>query len=106
MKKLKQRLVDTKAKGTRIIRLRASGVRSATWAKTGGKPGMCYGQDITGIADTTLKAQRRAINKAASAPCAEKNLVASLWLHDCSSGKLDPTYDAHELPLLNYAKAW
>ena len=66
---------------------------------------MCYGQDITGVADSMLKTQQRVINKAASAPGAGKNLATSLWLHDVAGGKTDPAYDAHELPVLNYAKA-
>ena len=29
----------------------------------------------------------------------------SLWLHDCASGRIDPHFAAHELPVAHHAKA-
>ena len=70
-----------------------------------GISGMLYGANFTGIYDTILKEQRSVISAASSAPTAEKNPMMSIWLHDCASGKLDPHFAAHELPIAHYAKA-
>ena len=52
-----------------------------------------------------LKAQRSVIAAASSAPGAGKCPMTSLWLHYCATGKLDPHFAAHELPISQYAKA-
>ena len=105
VKVLKTRFKATRAKGKMIQKLGRSGVNTAVWARTAGLSGMLYGAEITGISNSMLKRQRSVIAAASSAPGASNCPLTSLWLHDCVSGKLDPSFAAHELPIAQYAKA-
>jgi len=104
-KLLQSRLKSTKAKGKRARNLKRSGVNSSVWAATAGLTGMLYGAEVTGVATTMLHQQRSAICSAAHAQNAGRNPLMALWVHDCEVRKLDPSFLAHELPVLHYAKA-
>ena len=69
---------------------------------------LTYGQAITGVAPTTLLAQRRAV-AAAAAPASGQggqDLDLALIMADGSAdGKADPAYDAHIMPIGMWADA-
>ena len=76
--------------------------------RTGAVKAMTYGQAVTGVANTTLLAQRRAV-AAAVAPVAGTRgqcLDMTLVLADGTvKGRADPAYDAHMMPLGQWAQA-
>ena len=64
---MKQRLRDFKARLPRFQKLRRMKVNPARVIRTGGKAAVVYGQAVTGVSNSFLEAQRRAV-AAAVAP--------------------------------------
>ncbi len=92
----------------RFRKLARAGVDAAKLLRTRGKVAMTYGQAITGVADGTMRDQRR-VAGAASAPAAGacgQNLDAALMIADGGvKGRADPAFDAHDLPIGQWAEA-
>ena len=76
--------------------------------RTGAMKALTYGQGVTGVANTTLLAQRRAV-AAAVAPAAGTRgqcLDMTLALADGKAkGRADPAFDAHIDPIGQWAQA-
>ena len=105
---MKQRLRDFKARLPRFQKLRRMKVNPARVIRTGGKAAVVYGQAVTGVSNSFLEAQRRAV-AAAVAPSngtGGQQVDMALMLADGGPrGRADPAYDAHTLPIGEWAKA-
>ena len=76
--------------------------------RTGAVKALAYGQAVTGVANTALLAQRRAV-AAAVAPAAGSRgqcLEMTLVLADAKAkGRADPAFEAHVAPMGQWAQA-
>ena len=99
---LRARLAAFKKKLPRFRKLARAGVRTARIARTGGVAAITFGQAVTGVAPATLRAQRRAVAHAtapASGPCGQDLDMALLIADGSATGKADPAFDAHTMPI-------
>ena len=79
--------------------------RSNLVLRTGGTAALVYGQANTGVSNSTLLAQRRAV-AAASVPGGAGDLNLTLILADGSmQGRADPAFAAHEDPIGCWSEA-
>ena len=105
---LKQRLENFKARIPRFQRLRRMKADPARIIRTGGKAAIVYGQAVTGVSNAHLEAQRRSV-AAAVAPkngTGGQQLDMALTIADGGpKGKADPAFDAHTLPIGEWARA-
>ena len=105
---MKGRLFDFRKRLPRFRRLAKNGVSTARLLRTGGTSAMSYGQAITGVAPTTLLAQRRtaaAIIAPRSGPSGQDLDMALALAGDSLRGRADPAFDAHLLPIGAWADA-
>ena len=69
---------------------------------------MTWGGGVTGVSDTLLRQQRRAAAQAGAtgvSTCGQ-NLDLALIMMDASEhGRADPAFDAHEMPIGQWAQA-
>ena len=105
---LRQRLNDFKARIPRFRKLRRLRADPARIIRTGGKAAVVYGQAVTGVSNSHLLSQRRAV-AAATAPkngTGGQQLDIALMLADGGpKGNADPAFDAHSLPIGEWARA-
>ena len=108
VQELKKRLANFKARIPRFRRLRKLQADPARIVRTGGKATIVYGQAVTGVSNTLLQSQRRAV-AAAVAPqdgTGGQQLDLALMLADGSAkGNADPAFDAHVMPIGDWARA-
>ena len=101
------RLVKYRARLPRFRSLRKVGIDTARLVRTG-KSAMTYGPAISGVPPSLLDAQRRTA-AAAAAPGAGtggQNLDLALLIADGNgSGRADPAFDAHMIPIGEWAMA-
>ena len=105
---LNARLKALKRRVPRFRKLARNAVSTRRLLRTGGTSAMTYGQAVTGVAPSTLLAQRRvaATIAAPASGCSGQDLDMALILADDSrSGRADPAFDAHILPIVSWAKA-
>ena len=99
---LRNRLLKFRKRVVRFRKLRKAKVGIARLMRTGAVKSLTYGQAVTGVANTTLLAQRRAV-AAALAPAAGTRgqcLDMTLVLADGKAkGRADPAFDAHIDPI-------
>ena len=105
---INKRLKAFKARGPRFRKLAVAGVCTKRLMRTGGGAALTYGQAITGVAPATLLAQRRAA-AAACAPaggqCGQDLDLALILADGSATGRADPAFDAHLLPIGQWADA-
>ena len=83
-------------------------VDTAKLLRTGAVLAMTFGEAVTCISDTMLYSQRTAAAKAAAPPagCCGQDLDLALMIADaCASGRADPAFDAHKVPIAAWALA-
>ena len=104
---MKSRLANFCARISRFRRLRKVGVDTARLVRTGLRT-VTYSNVILGVPCGLLRSQRQAIS-AAAAPGAGRggqNMDLALVIADGSqSGRADPAYDAHALPIGEWSMA-
>ena len=89
----------------RKVRRAVGAKRTSHLLAAGGTAALVYGQANTGVSDTTLLAQRRAV-AAASVPEGAGELDITLVLADgADTGRVDPAFAAHEDPIGMWAEA-
>ena len=104
---LKKRYHNYKARIGRFRKLRAAGVDTARLVRTGIRA-MTYGSSVTGVPTGMLQNQRRTVGAMAApgAGTGGQNLDLALVLADGGpSGKADPAFDAHGLPIGDWSMA-
>ena len=107
-KELQQRLNAFKKRSPRYRKLVAAGVCSKKLMRTGGVSALTFGQAATGVSNTNLLQQRRAV-ALATAPRAGlggQNLDLALALADGNQpGRPDPAHGAHAQPIGMWSEA-
>ena len=108
MQVVNARLAGMKARVPRFRWLRKLGIDAAMLVRTGGKQANTYGGSILGVSNSLLRDQRR-VCAAAAGPTSGRggeNLDVALVLADGSAkGLADPAFDAHILPVGEWASA-
>ena len=69
---------------------------------------MTFGEAITGVSDSMLDAQRTAAARAAAPPagyCGQDLDLALVMADAPASGRADPAFDAHKVPIATWAMA-
>lgn len=102
------RLRKFKKRLPRFRRMGACGVDSAKLLRTGAVKAMTYGQALIGVGNSALQHQRRAAATAAAGMhgALGKCVDLALVMADASDkGCADPAYDAHCMPIKQYAQA-
>ena len=74
--------------------------------RTAATSAMVYGADVQGISNTLLTQQTSTIARLSAPEGGGKNPIKTLYLLDGPNGSLDPTFDAHALPVKHWAMAW
>ena len=101
------RLQGYSARVARFRRLRKIGIDTARLLRTGLKA-MTYGASIMGVADGMLRSQRQ-VASAIAAPGAGaggQNMdIALMFVDGDAKGKADPAFDAHMMPIGEWALA-
>jgi len=101
LKKFRKRIIRSR-------KLRSAKVDTARLLRTGATKALTYGQAVMGVSNSMLLAQRRAA-AAAAAPAAGSRgqcLEMALVLSDGSErGRADPAFDAHAMPIGQWAQA-
>ena len=103
----RSRLRAFKARKDRFQKLRRAvgAERSGLVLRTGGTAALVYGQANTGVADSVLLEQRRAV-AAASVPGGAGDLDLTLIMADGGRhGMADPAFAAHQMPIAMWAEA-
>lgn len=103
---LKKRLLRFKFRTRKFRTMQAAGTSAAKLFRTGGKASMTYGEAINRVSDSLLRDQRRtaAVVTAPAAGGGGQNIDLALTVADGSrTGRADPAYDAHDLPLGQWA---
>lgn len=102
-----KRLKDYAARKARFRRLRSVGVDTARLLRTGGRA-LASGESFMGVSDSVLHRQR-VVAGAMAAPgegAGDQNLYLAPTLADGgATGRVDPAYDAHMLPIGEWALA-
>ena len=92
----------------RFRKLRRAKVDTSRLMRTGAVKSITYGQAVTGVSNSTLLAQRRAV-AAATAPSAgnrgQCTDMALILADGGAKGKADPAFDAHAMPIGQWAHA-
>ena len=91
----------------RFKTLRRAGVNTARLLRTGMR-GMTYVESISGVSDSTLHTQREIAGVIAvptSGTCGQNLDVALMLADESSTGRADPAYDAHMLPIGEWSLA-
>ena len=105
---MKHRLKMMKKRVPRFMRLRKIGISTSRLLRTGAKAAMTYGQAILGVSNIMLRDQRRtaAVISAPGAGSVGQNLDLALILagENARSGA-DPAFDAHTMPIGDWATA-
>ena len=108
MQGLLKRLGDFSKRLRRFRQLRRSGVCTARLMRTGGVAALTYGVNVSGVAPTLLRRQRRAV-AAAAAPghgiCGQSLDLARILADGSATGKADPAFAAHIGPIGFWATA-
>ena len=103
----RSRLQGYTARVARFRRLRKIGIDTARLLRTGLKA-MTYGASIMGVADGMLRSQRQ-VASAIAAPGAGtggQNMdIALIFADGGPKGKADPAFDAHMMPIGEWALA-
>ena len=102
------RLKAIKRRIPRFRKLANNGVSTKRLLRTGGTSALTYGQAVTGVAPSTLLAQRRAAANIAAprSGCSGQDLDMALMLADESQkGRADPAFEAHLQPIGSWARA-
>jgi len=105
---LKKRLCDFRARLSRFAMLSRARVDTAKLLRTGGIQAMVYGEGVSGVSDSMLYSQRTSAAKASAPPSGScgQDLDLALMIADASaSGRADPAFDAHKLPIATWALA-
>jgi len=104
---LKSRLAAFKVRKEHFRKVRkcVGAKRTHMLLRTGGLPALVYGQAVTGVSNSHLLDQRRAI-AAAGVPAGAGDLDITLSIIDGSpNGKADPAFAAHCDPIASWAEA-
>ena len=104
----KKRHKNFKKRVKKFRRLQKIGIKVDKLLRTGGTKAMTYGEGIMGVSDSMLRNQRRTTGTASSPAGGPggQNLDIQLMLTDGGpKGKADPAFDAHELPIGQWAMA-
>ena len=105
---LRKRLLDFRARLGRFASLSRARVDTAKLLRTGGIQAMIFGEGVTGVSDSMLYTQRTSAARAAAPPagCCGQDLDLALMMADASaSGRADPAFDAHKVPIATWALA-
>ena len=105
---LRKRLQDFRARLGRFAALSKARVDTAKLLRIGGILAMTVGEATTGGSDTMLYTQRTSAAKAAAPPAGYcgQDLDLALMMADASaSGRADPAFDAHKVPIATWALA-
>ena len=104
---LKERFRKHRSRVPRFRRLKKMGVNTAKLVRTGLRA-MTYGSAITGVPDGLLRGQRQTV-AAIAAPgagtCGQNLDFALMIAGEGQEGRADPSYDAHGLPIGEWAVA-
>ena len=104
---MKKRIVDFAARIPRFKKLRRAGVNTARLLRTGMRA-MTYGESIGGVSNSTLYTQRKiaaVIAAPVSGTCGQNIDMALMLADESNTGRADPAYDAHMLPIGEWALA-
>ena len=103
-----QRFSAFKQRIPKYRKMRKLGIRTDRLIRTGGLAGLTYGQSISGVSNSLLLGQRRAVG-AATAPASGsggQDLDVALLLADGGAkGRADPACPAHSMPIGAWAAA-
>jgi ribonuclease HI len=105
---LQKRLNDFRNRLGRFAMLSKARVCTAKVLRTGGILAMTFGEAISGVSDSILYGQRTAAARAAAPPAGYcgQDLDLALTMADASaSGRADPAFDAHKVPIATWALA-
>ena len=102
---LKTRLKAFKERIPRLHALRRNRVDVPRMVATMGAPGMLYGVDLMGVADTHLHKVRVVALCAALPPGPARNVDTGFAILDSSGRTTDPAYAAHEAPVRSWCFA-
>jgi hypothetical protein len=107
MEVLTKRLRTFAARTAKFRRLRKAGVDTARIVRTGLR-GMTYGQSTTGVSDSFLHRQRVTVASMATpgeTTCGQNLDLALIIADGSATGRADPAYDAHLLPIGEWSLA-
>ena len=90
----------------RMWAIRRSGGNTKQMARAAGTSAVCYGDDTQGVSNSALNDRRSVLARAAAPEGGGKNPLKVLYALDGASGTLDPSFDAHMLPIKHWATAW
>ena len=102
----KNRLEVFKSTLKRMWALRKNGANTRQMARAAGTAAVCYGDDIQGVSNSALSDRRSVLARAAAPAGSGKNPLKVLYALDGANGSLDPSFDAHLLPMKHWALAW
>ena len=105
---LRKRLSEFCRRLPRFRKLAAANVSTGRLLRTGVTSAITYGQAITGVSPSMLLAQRRAAAGAAApaaGTCGQELNLALLVADGGPRGRADPAYDAHVMPIGEWAEA-
>ncbi len=90
----------------RLATLLRSKISVSRLFRTGINASFTYGDDVVGVASSTLEARRRVVASAVTQTAAGRAVDATLIMaDDHARQRLDPAFDAHAIPLVRWAEA-
>ncbi len=102
----KKRWGALKARLGRFASLLRQGFSVARLFRTGVTASFTYGDDVLGVAPSTLEARRRTVASAIAETAAGRSVDATLvYADEGAKQRLDPAYEAHRGPLVRWAEA-
>ncbi len=102
----KKRWGALRARLGRFASLLRQGLSVARLFRTGVTASFTYGDDVLGVAPSTLEARRRTVASAIAQTAAGRSVDATLVFADEGARqRLDPAYEAHRGPLVRWAEA-
>ena len=101
-----QRLKQFATKRNRYKALKKAGFCVRTLTRATAMPAIGYGLECHGIADHALRKTRREVLAAMASNTSGGDMDTEWYTRDGTSGKNDPAFDAHVLPLETLATAW
>ena len=102
----KVRLHQFKRRGRRLRAVRRAGGSTGAYCRTAGIPAISYGWDVCGVADTPLRDIRAFIARAASPDTFGRSVDLVFHTLDAAGMRIDPSVEAHALPIVRWATAW
>ena len=101
-------MVNFKARVPRFRKLRRLGADPARIVGAGGKASIVYRQSVTGVSNHLLHSWRTTVAKAVAprhGTGREQLDIALMQADSSAKGSADPAFDAHLIPIVDWARA-